>query len=124
VLFATIKPASLAALHIPIPRDPRARVVAEAIIAAPADARDLADWARQAHTCKRTLRRLFADETSMAFTQWRLHVRMRAVMQLLADGIGIGATARKAGYGTTTSFVTAFGRVTDTTRRPIIPWPP
>ncbi|MGH9042531.1 MAG: helix-turn-helix transcriptional regulator [Acidimicrobiia bacterium] len=115
VLHAAMKPVSSTALHIPIPADPRARAVAEAIIADPADARDLADWAWQVHTTERTLRRLFTEETSISFTQWRLHVRVRAAMQLLAAGHSVGVTARKVGYGTAASFVTAFVRVTGTT---------
>lgn len=115
LLHAVLERASSTALYIPMPRDPRARMVAEAIIDDPADARDMADWAWRAHTSERTLRRLFTDETGMPFTQWRLHGRMRAAMQLLADGHSVSVTARKVGYATTASFITAFVRVTGRT---------
>lgn len=111
VLLDALSPVSLAALYIPIPVDTRARAVAEAIIADPSDGRDLASWAWRVHTSERTLRRLFVEETCMSFTIWRLHVRMRAALKLLAEGQSVQEASRKVGYTNTASFIVAFSRV-------------
>lgn len=51
----------------------------------------------------------------MPFSQWRVHVRVRAGMQVLATGASVGVTARKIGYRTASAFVQAFSRVTGST---------
>ena len=115
VLYDCLAPLSLDTLQIPMPADARARQVAEAILAAPGDGRDLAYWAREVGAGERTLTRVFTAETGMPFSQWRLHVRVRAAMQLLATGTSVGLTARKVGYRTPSAFVQAFSRVTGST---------
>ncbi|MEW6475962.1 MAG: helix-turn-helix transcriptional regulator [Actinomycetota bacterium] len=115
VLYDCLAPLSLATLQIPMPADPRARQVAESILANPGDGRDLAHWAQQVGAGERTLTRVFTAETGMPFTQWRLHVRVRAAMQLLATGTSVGVTARTVGYRTASAFVQAFSRVTGST---------
>jgi AraC-like DNA-binding protein/quercetin dioxygenase-like cupin family protein len=115
VLFDCLSPLSLGTLQIPMPADARARQVAEAILADPGDGRDLGYWARQVSAGERTLTRVFTAETGMPFTQWRLHARVRAAMQLLATGTSVGLTARKVGYRTPSAFVQAFSRVTGST---------
>lgn len=115
VLFDSLAPVSMTTLHIPMPADDRARTVAAAILANPADQRELAQWAREVGAGVRTLTRIFSEETQMAFTQWRLHVRIRAAMQLLAGGASVNATARRVGYRSPSAFVQAFQRVAGTT---------
>jgi AraC-like DNA-binding protein/quercetin dioxygenase-like cupin family protein len=115
VLFDGLAPVSMITLHIPMPEDARARKVADGILANPADQRDLAQWAREVGAGVRTLTRIFSEETQMAFTQWRLHVRMRAAMQLLAGGTSVTTTARRVGYRSPSAFVQAFQRVAGTT---------
>jgi AraC-like DNA-binding protein/quercetin dioxygenase-like cupin family protein len=115
VLYDSLAPLSLATLQIPMPADSRARRVAEAILADPGDSRELAQWAREVGAGERTLTRIFTAETGMPFSQWRLHVRIRAGMQLLATGTSVGVTAKKVGYRTASAFVQAFSRVTGST---------
>lgn len=115
VLFDCLPAVSLTTFHIPMPNDARALAVAEAITANPADPRDLARWAHEVGAGVRTLTRIFSDETQMTFTQWRLHVRVRAAMQLLAGGASVNTTARRVGYRSTSAFVQAFSRVTGVT---------
>lgn len=115
VLYDCLAPLSLTTLQIPMPADSRARQVAEAILADPGDTRDLAVWAHEIGAGERTLTRVFAAETGMPFSQWRLHVRVRAGMQLLSTGASVGVTARKVGYRTASAFVHAFSRVTGST---------
>lgn len=97
---------------MPLPEDPRARAIADAVIADPADGRGLDAWARYANTGVRTITRLFTRETGMSFAQWRTHVRVRAALGHLARGVPVGRTARAVGYRKPGAFSEAFRRVT------------
>ncbi len=110
VVFDLLVPASAGVVLVPLPRDPRARWVADALSEDPADQRDLAAWARHAGASPRTLARLFAAETGMSFGRWRTQVRMRAALGHLAGGMPVTAVARRVGYATPSAFVAVFRR--------------
>ncbi|MBF6330310.1 helix-turn-helix domain-containing protein [Nocardia transvalensis] len=112
VLLDLLEPTPSTSLHVPLPADPRLRTIADALIADPADQRDLAAWGHEVGAGVRTLTRLFSAETGMTFGRWRTHVRIRAALTLLARGTSIGATARAVGYGKPGAFSDAFHRVT------------
>src|SRR5882672_10113301 len=76
VIADEIRAAPIAPLHLPLPRDPRARRVADALRAHPGDSRTLAGWARVAGASARTLERLFERETKLAFAAWRQQARL------------------------------------------------
>lgn len=97
-------------LTLPLPGDPRARIVADALLADPADGRCVEDWARVAHTSARTLRRLFVEETGMSFLQWRTLLRHRQATALLADGLTVATVAVRVGYRTPSAFSASFRR--------------
>lgn len=115
VLFDVLEPAATTVIHVPLPRDPRARQVADALIDHPDDDRDLGAWGVEVGASIRTLSRLFAAETGMTFSAWRTQVRMREALGLLADGLPVGTVARRVGYAQSTTFVTAFRRTTGRT---------
>jgi AraC-like DNA-binding protein len=112
VLLALLEPTPSTTFDVPLPEDPRTRMIADGLIANPADGRDLATWARAAHASVRTITRLFANETGMTFAQWRTHVRIRAALTHLARGTSVGATARAVGYRKPGAFSEAFHRIT------------
>jgi AraC-like DNA-binding protein len=112
LLLALLEPTPSTTFHVPLPEDPRTRMIADALIANPADGRDLATWARAANAGVRTITRLFANETGMTFAQWRARVRVRAALTHLAQGTSVGATARAVGYRKPGAFSEAFHRVT------------
>lgn len=112
LLLGLLEPAPSNTFHAPLPADPRIRAIAEAIVADPADRRDLDAWANHANTSVRTITRLFGHETGMTFAQWRTHVRIRAALTHLARGASVGATARAVGYRKPAAFSAAFHRVT------------
>ncbi|HEY4254640.1 MAG TPA: helix-turn-helix transcriptional regulator, partial [Roseomonas sp.] len=58
-------------LAVPEPRDPRLMRLTAALRADPARRLTLDDWAVDCGASQRTLRRLFAAETGMGFSQWR-----------------------------------------------------
>jgi AraC-like DNA-binding protein len=110
VLFDVLTPAPVASAELTWPRDDRARRVADALAADPADTRDAAAWAYAAGTSERTLSRLFVAETGVGFGRWRTRLRVRAALELLAEGTPVAVAGRQVGYGTASAFIAAFRR--------------
>jgi AraC-like DNA-binding protein len=110
VLLDQIERLDTTPLHLPSPGDPRARKVADALIADPADARPLKDWARVSGASERTLARLFRRDTGMSFGLWRQQARLLAAMPLLARGRSVAETADELGYATASAFIAMFRR--------------
>ncbi len=123
LLFRLLAPLPAQHLHITMPSDPRARTVAEGLIAHPDDQRELTAWADEVHASVRTLSRLFRAETGLSFAVWRTQVRIRAAIPLLGRGSPVGATARAVGYRTPSAFIATFRRVTGQTPGTYLPQP-
>jgi AraC-type DNA-binding domain-containing proteins len=99
-----------ASVDIPLPADPRARVVAEALLEDPGRPDTLEDWARHVHTSAKTLQRCFATETGMRFPDWRTRVRLHTARRLLSGDDRVQTIARRVGYASSTAFTEAFRR--------------
>lgn len=110
VLFDVLTPAPVASAELTWPRDDRARRVADALAADPADTRDAATWAQAVGTSERTLSRLFVDETGVGFGRWRTRLRVRTALELLAAGTPVAVAGRHVGYRTASAFIAAFRR--------------
>jgi AraC-like DNA-binding protein len=110
VVLDLLSPLSVAAIAVPMPVDDRARRVAEALRADPADQRELAAWGRLAGASSRTLARLFVTETGLTFGRWRAQARLEASLPMLAGGLPVGVVAHRVGYGSASAFVAAFRR--------------
>ncbi|SHH08615.1 AraC family transcriptional regulator [Streptoalloteichus hindustanus] len=108
LVLGLLTPLSVTTIDPPEPRDDRARRVAAALVADPADGRCLASWGRLVGASARTLARLFVAETGMSFGRWRGQARLRAALPLLAEGVPIAVVARRVGYATPSAFVAAF----------------
>jgi len=102
-------------LQLTSPGDPRARRVADLLINDPGDQRPLREICAQAGGSKRTIERLFQEETHMTFGRWRQQLRLMHAMRLLADGHKITHAALEAGYSTPSAFISMFRRVLGTT---------
>ena len=114
VIADEIRAAPTAPLHLPLPRDPRARRVADALRANPGDPRTLRDWARKAGASARTLERLFERETSFTFAAWRQQARLLRGLEQLASGASVTSTALDLGYDTPSAFIAMFRRALGT----------
>ncbi len=100
------------AVFMPLPSDPRARRVAEMILADPAGGRDLADLARAAGASARTITRLFPAETDLTFKAWRQRARILASVEVLDGGrVPVSVVAARFGFSGAAAFGTAFRRV-------------
>ncbi|MFI5907521.1 AraC family transcriptional regulator [Dactylosporangium sp. NPDC051541] len=108
VLLDLLRPVTAASLRIPLPRDERALAVARALLADPADARDLDAWGRTVGASGRTLARAFTAETGLSFGRWRVNARLRAALFLLATDTSVALVAKRVGYSTPSAFIAAF----------------
>ncbi|SDR49416.1 transcriptional regulator, AraC family [Paraburkholderia fungorum] len=102
-------------LRMPSGGDRRLKRICDAILSAPADARTLDAWARQAGASTRTLARLFVAETGMSFVHWRQLVRVQHALPLLAADRPVAEVSIALGYETPGAFTAMFRRVTGTT---------
>ncbi len=105
---ALLAPAAHPSLDLPLPLDDRARRVAQALLADPADPRSLADWGRFTGSSERNLSRIFRAETGRSFADWRTDARMRTAVEMLVAGLPVGSVGRRVGYSNPSAFVHAF----------------
>jgi AraC-like DNA-binding protein len=110
VVVDEIHAAPTAPLHLPIPNDPRARRLAEAIRANPGDRRRLTEWARVAGASERTLERLFRAEVGLSFGAWRQQARLLRGLEVLAAGESVTEAALQVGFETPSAFIAMFRR--------------
>jgi AraC-like DNA-binding protein len=100
------------ATFMPMPSDPRARRVAELVVAEPAGARDLADLSREAGASVRTISRLFPAETDLTFKEWRQRARILASFEMLGSGrLSVSRVAARLGFSSAAAFGHAFRHV-------------
>lgn len=102
-------------LQLPHLTDPRALRVAELLMADPSNSRPLAQLCKSGGASKRTMERLFQEETGMTFGKWRLQLRLMQAMRLLAEGAKVTHAALDAGYSTPSAFISMFRKTLGTT---------
>jgi AraC-like DNA-binding protein/quercetin dioxygenase-like cupin family protein len=102
-------------LQLPRLSDPRARRIAEVLMAEPSNRRTLAQISKRAGASKRTIERLFQDEAGITFGRWRQQLRLMQAMRLLAEGAKVTHAALEAGYSTPSAFISMFKKSLGTT---------
>jgi AraC-like DNA-binding protein len=102
-------------LQLPSLSDPRAVRVAEALERDPSEQRSLEAVCQQAGASKRTIERLFQQETHLSLGKWRQQLRLTRSLQLLAAGEKITHAALEAGYSTPSAFIAMFRKTLGTT---------
>ncbi|QLY29398.1 helix-turn-helix transcriptional regulator [Nocardia huaxiensis] len=110
VIFDLLQPVDVIPVGARMPEDARARRVADALLADPADPRTLEQFAPYAAASPRTLARAFLAETGITFGHWRTQIRLAASLPLLADGLPVARIAARVGYATPSAYVAAFHR--------------
>ncbi|KQN99446.1 MULTISPECIES: AraC family transcriptional regulator [Stenotrophomonas] len=96
--------------HVPMPSDPRLVHACRAIIADPADRRDIDAWSVLVGMSRRTFTRTFKQELGMGFALWRQQVRLMQAVSLLASGRSITSVALDVGYESPSAFTAMFHR--------------
>jgi len=117
VLIDQLATVRSAPLQLPSPTDPRAMRVAETMQNDPGDSRSLELACEQAGASKRTIERLFLEETRLSLGKWRQQLRLMRSLQLLAAGEKISHAALEAGYGTPSAYIAMFRKALGTTPR-------
>src|SRR5258706_5229857 len=108
VMLDQLEVASTAALHLPQPKDARARRIGQLLHDDPCDPRGLEEIARWAGASERTIQRLFLTETGLTFGKWRQQLRLVRSLPLLAGGDKVTSVALDVGYDSLSAFVSAF----------------
>jgi AraC-like DNA-binding protein len=96
------------AVHLPLPRDARAKRIATMLQQEPADMRSLIELSKLAGASKRTIERLFKIETGLGFGKWRQQLRLGHALRLLAAGDAVTTVALEVGYDSISAFISAF----------------
>jgi AraC-like DNA-binding protein len=115
VILDQLRVLELTPLQLPGLSDPRAKRVAQALLANPADQRSLDAMCRASGASRRTVERLYQHETGMTLGRWRQQLRLMHAMRLVAEGEKVTHAALAVGYSTASSFVAAFRKVLGTT---------
>lgn len=108
IILDQLKSVECVPLQLPQPSDSRAVRVARALIANPADPRTLKRMCIDCGASKRTVQRLFLQDTQMTFAKWRQQLRLLHAMQLLGSGETVTTAALESGYNSTSAFVSMF----------------
>jgi len=96
------------AVHLPLPRDARAKRIAAMLQKQPSDTRSLIELSKFAGASKRTVERLFKIETGLGFGKWRQQLRLGHALRLLAAGDAVTTVAIDVGYDSISAFISAF----------------
>lgn len=117
VLIDQLASVQTVALQLPTPVDARAARVAAALQNHADDSQSLEWVCSLAGASKRTIERIFRQETNLSLGKWRQQLRLLKSLQLLAAGEKIGSAALEAGYSTPSAFIAMFRKALGTTPR-------
>ncbi len=104
LILDELRRAASVRLGVELPRDKRLRQLCEAVLADPTRHETLADWACGTGASPRTVARLFRQELSCSFTQWRQQVLLAQAVALAARRLPINQIAAELGYSSPSAF--------------------
>lgn len=108
LLLSHLGVASPVPISVTVPKDPRARVIADMIIENPAQRRSMASMCAKSGATVRTIQRLFRREVGSDFESWRRQVRLMKAIELLVSGNSVKAVSFSLGYRQPSAFVQMF----------------
>jgi len=97
-------------LVLPMPADSRAQAAARYVLGDPSCAATIGSTARRCGASRRTLERLFRNETGISFGLWQQKARLLHSIRLLAEGKSVTDAALETGYASLSAFIAAFRR--------------
>ncbi len=103
------------ALDMIVPNDPRARRVAAALANLEQAEDSLDAICHEAGASRRTIERLFRQDTGLSLGQWRTRARVQRSLDMLERGEKMTFTAAEVGYSTPSAFIASFKRLLGTT---------
>lgn len=112
VIFDELRVLVAQPLQLPAPRDPRAEKFASLVEAGRgSDKRGSTQQAlRQAGGSRRTLERIFRQETGMSLGQWLRRQKLLDALRRLAAGDTVNSIAFDLGYNSASAFIAMFRR--------------
>jgi AraC-like DNA-binding protein/mannose-6-phosphate isomerase-like protein (cupin superfamily) len=108
LILDELKRSATLPIRVALPKDKRLKSLCEMLIAEPASALALDEWAEQVGASGRTLARLFERELGMSFGQWRQQVRLAHAAALVARGLPMSRVAAELGYASQSAFSAMF----------------
>lgn len=102
-------------LDLPAPTDQRARRLAERLSGCDGSSPPLSLLCRESGGSRRTLERLFREETGLSLGKWHQRLRLIRSLQRLGEGVSVTQVAFEAGYASTSAFCVAFRTALGTT---------
>lgn len=108
VLLEQLAVAPVQQLHLPISDNPKIRIIADHLVADPADRRTLVQWAEKLAMSDRTLARLVLRETGLTFGRWRQQLHLIIALRQLSSGATVQQVAGNLGYDSVSAFITMF----------------
>jgi AraC-like DNA-binding protein len=107
----------VAPLELTYPRDPRGALVAKMLTDNPNDSSSLEQLCGGAGASKRTIERIFVEETRLTLGRWRQQLRLLRSLHLLAAGVQVSRVALDMGYSTPSAFISMFRKAFGMTPR-------
>jgi len=115
LLVSQLQQASPMPTSVTLPKDSRARVIADIILRNPAERKSLATMCHAAGASVRTIQRVFRREVGSDFVFWRRQVRLMKAVNLLVSGLSVKEVSFALGYRQPTAFVEMFRGILGTT---------
>jgi AraC-like DNA-binding protein len=115
LLIFQLQSASPMPTFVTLPREQRARAVADSILRNPAESKSMAALCAEVGVSVRTIERTFRREVGSDFESWRRQVRLTKAVELLVSGCSIKETAFRIGYRQSSAFVDLFRQTFGTT---------
>ncbi|MFZ6672584.1 AraC family transcriptional regulator [Undibacterium sp. Xuan67W] len=108
VLLDELRLAKSLPMNVVMPRDKRLKSLCLALIADPASALTLDDFAKEVGASARTLARLFEQDLGMSFGTWRQQMRLARAAPLISGGLPLSRVAAELGYTSQSAFSAMF----------------
>lgn len=97
-------------VRVPEARDPRLGVVCRLLGGRPVGLARARRAGSRGRRERRTLTRLFQQDTGLTFPQWRTQLRLYQALRLLAENTPMTTVARECGFATASAFIDVFRR--------------
>jgi AraC-like DNA-binding protein len=115
VILDQLEASAFVPLQVRMPSDVRALRIARLFLDDPSDGRRLEDLCKQCGASKRTVERLFREDTGVSFGRWRQQLGLAHAIRLLAEGSKITNVAMEVGYNSPSAFIAMFKKALGTT---------
>lgn len=110
VLFDEIRALTSVPLQLPLPNDSRALHFADLTSGDPAGLMSTPKMLRRCGSSRRTMERLFQEETGMSLGQWLRRQKLLHALRRLAAGENVNAISLELGYNSPSAFIAMFKR--------------